>query len=79
MTGRRGRTLNWDDWVEANGIVNEVLDKLGVSANVKSLGGRFRIRRGFEAVKDWGEREYENVGSVMNPVSRREAWHKEGE
>ena len=54
-TQRRGRILNWDDWVKVNNLVNEQLDNEKISANVSSLGGTFKIREGTQAMteSDW--------------------------
>ena len=78
-TGRRGRILNWENWVQVNNKLNETFDRKGWSANIQSLGGKFRIRKGKQAFTedDWEEFAYENVGSVMRPVTRREAWRSE--
>ena len=75
-TGRRGNILNWDNWVEVNKTINSVLDRLNASANVSSLHGRFVVREGRKAFteRDWNEFAYENVGSIISPVPRREAW-----
>jgi len=70
---RRTRALSWDDWVDVNDAVNDVLDDAGVSANVKSLGGKFDIRdkySGRRTEQDWEHLATENVGSVMEPVTR---------
>ena len=55
-TGRKqraSRCLEWDDWVEFHGLVNDVLDKLKVSADVwskppekLSQGTKMWIRKG---------------------------------
>jgi len=74
-TGKRTRSLSWADWVEFNAVVNEVLDHFRVSANVSTLGGKFVIRRGKKAYTedDWRDLKYENVGSMMQPMSREES------
>jgi hypothetical protein len=79
-TGRHGRILNWQNWVEVNNTINDVLDKTGTSANVSSLKGKFKIRRGNVGVNEgeWESQGSENVGSMMRPVSRFEAWESEG-
>ena len=80
-TGRRGRILGWKNWVSVNNTINKVLDREGVSANVKSLGGKFKIRKGklsYTEQKWLNEAGYDNVGSVMNPVDRVDAWLPEG-
>ena len=79
-TGRRGRILSWDNWVEVNNRINDVLDRHNVSANVNSLAGKFKIREGTKRFgeADWNEEGYSNVGSVMSPVSRRDAWTSTG-
>lgn len=78
-TGRRGNILGWDDWVKANNLVNDVLDGMNVSANVFSLAGKFRIREGKRRFTedDWEGLKYENIGSMMSPVQRGEAWAPE--
>jgi hypothetical protein len=79
-TGRRGNVLGWDNWVDVNDTVNSVLDRMNVSANVQSLGGKFKIRKGRTAMTedDWQDLAYENVGSIMQPVYRKDAWQSEG-
>ena len=78
-TGRRGRILGWQDWVRFNNTVNKVMDKYNISAKVSSLGGKFKIREGRLAMTedDWEGLAEENVGSIMEPVSRRDAWRSE--
>jgi len=78
-TGRRGNILGWNDWVRFNNTVNNVMDKHSISANVSSLGGKFKIRKGTNAMTeaDWESLAGENVGSMMQPVARRDAWHSE--
>lgn len=80
-TGRRGSILGWSDWVRFNNTVNKVMDKFGMSANVSSLGGKFKIREGTKAMteKDWEGLGEENIGSIVSPVKRREAWVSEKE
>jgi hypothetical protein len=75
-TGRSGRVLNWDNWVHVNNTINKILDRLKVSANVSSLSGTFKIREGKKKFtkKDWQEHAYENVGSMVEPVYRIDAW-----
>lgn len=78
-TGRKGRILGWKNWVKVNDTINKVLDKLHVSANVHSLHGKFRIREGKKKFteEDWEDFARENVGSIVEPVSRRNAWLSE--
>jgi len=78
-SGRRGRILNWDDWVKVNNTINKVLNKERISANVKSLKGKFIVRQGAKAMteRDWEHLKYENVGSQMNPIYWRDAWQRE--
>jgi len=76
FTGRRGRILGWYNWVEVNNAVNDVLDRLHVSANVHSLHGKLKIREGKLRFTEsdwerWGER---NVGSIVRPVKMKDAW-----
>lgn len=75
-TGRRGNVLGWDNWVHVNAIVNKALDEAHVSANVQTLSGKFRIREGKKKFtrKDWEQFAGENVGSVVHPVAREDAW-----
>lgn len=79
FTGRRGNVLGWKDWVRFNNAVNKVMDKYNISANVSSLGGKFKIREGRMKYTedDWEGLADENVGSMMSPVSRRDAWRSE--
>lgn len=69
---RKTNALAWSDWVKVNNTINSELDKKKASANVKSLGGKFKIREGTHAFTedDWEDLKYENVGSQMNPVTR---------
>lgn len=78
-TGRKGRVLGWKNWVQVNNTVNKVLDELDVSANVSSLHGEFIIRKGKEKFTedDWEDKAYDNVGSVIKPVYRKDAWLSE--
>jgi len=75
-TGHRGRILGWENWVQVNNTINAVLDKLGVSATASSLHGKFKIREGKRKFTedDWEELGYDNVGSLVNPVQRKDAW-----
>lgn len=76
-TGRRGRILGWKDWVTVNNTINKVLDMERVSANVKSLGGKFKIREGktsFREAKWLREAGHDNIGSQMSPIERVDAW-----
>ena len=79
-TGRRGRVLGWENWVEVNNAINNVFDKFKLSGNISSLGGQFVIREGSKKFTedDWEKKGYENVGSVISPVKRMDAWYSEG-
>jgi hypothetical protein len=81
FTGRRGRILGWRNWVQVNNAVNDVLDRMDVGANIKSLGGKFKIRYGKHRFTegDWEGLAYENVGSVVRPVARKDVWLPEKE
>jgi hypothetical protein len=81
FTGRRGRILGWHNWVQVNNAVNDVLDRMDVGANIKSLHGKFKIRYGKHRFTegDWEDIGYENVGSMIEPVPRKEAWLPEKE
>ena len=70
----RTKALSWNDWVKVNNAVNDVLDRLNVKANVHSLGGKFKIREGDlrYSESDWESLGEENVGSQMNPQTRKE-------
>jgi hypothetical protein len=78
---RRTHALSWDNWVEVNNAVNEVLDKMGVSANVRTLKGKFKIREGTQdyTEEDWEDLSYENVGSQMSPIQLRDKILSESE
>ena len=79
-SGRRGRYLSWDNWVDLNGEVNELFDENGVRADIKSLGGKFIIRNvetGKKDESDWEKIKQENVGSMMRPLPRHKAWQPE--
>ena len=69
---RKTNALSWNDWVKVNNTLNSELNKKNASANIKSLGGKFKIREGTHAFteEDWENLKYENVGSQMNPITR---------
>lgn len=71
---RRTSTLTWNEWIAVNNAINDVLDRHHASANVHSLGGKFRIRQGNKryTAEDWDDIGDENVGSQVNPVRRKE-------
>lgn len=76
---RRSNCLSWNDWVEFNNLVNAAMDRLNISANITTLGGGsrgFTIRKGMKAMTedDWEDRKYDNVGSMMFPVNRCDAY-----
>jgi hypothetical protein len=75
-TGRRGRILGWDNWVEVNNLINAVFDNFVYSAKIDSLGGKFKIRDGNRAYteRDWDPIGWENAGSMMRPITRRDMW-----
>lgn len=79
-TGRRGRVLGWKNWVEVNSAINNVFNRQKLSANVSSLSGQFVIREGSESFTedDWEDKATENIGSIMQPVMRVDAWASEG-
>lgn len=74
QTGRKTNVLSWDDWVKVNNAMNESMNKFGISGNVSTLGGKFRVREGTDAKteEDWEHLADENVGSVVEPVPRRD-------
>ena len=76
-TDRRGSILGWEDWVEFNDALNDVMDRHGMSGNAHSLAGKFRIRNGDQRLSrdDWDDLASENVGSYMRPTQREDAWH----
>lgn len=71
---RRTNALSWGEWIKVNNAINDVLDSFNASANVHSLGGKFRIRQGVKryTADDWDALGDENVGSQMTPVSRKD-------
>lgn len=75
---RKARFLSWNDWVIVNNALNNIMDRLGISCNIQSLGGKFVIRKGFNAKgeSEWHHLRFENVGSQMYPVTREE-WYYE--
>ena len=80
FTNRKGKVLGWQDWVEFNNTLNDTLDNADVSANIKSLGGKFNIRAGDKRFDedDWERLSYEDVGGSMSPVIREDAWASRG-
>jgi hypothetical protein len=79
-SGRRSRYLSWEDWVEFNDAVNDVLDENRISANAQSLAGQFVQRHGLTRMTrdDWEGGYHRNVGSMINPISRGELYESEG-
>ena len=73
---RKGMSLGWSDWVWVNNHINDVLDRMNVSANVQSLKGQFVVRRGMQRFEeaDWEDNKYRNVGSIMSPIMAGDAW-----
>ena len=71
---RRTNALTWNEWIKVNNTINDVLDSYNASANVHSLGGKFRIRAGTKRYTpdDWKTLGNENVGSMVHPVSRKD-------
>jgi hypothetical protein len=61
---RRSSTLEWDDWVQFHTLVNGVLDRLQVAANVwtnpQDAKGRMWIRKGMSARVRWDYTEEYN-------------------
>ena len=80
-SGRRGNILGWKNWVEVNNIINKTIDSVKGEAKVSSLKDRFMVRDGKRKFheSDWDSLKWENIGSVMNPVPRAEAWYPEKE
>lgn len=78
---RRTNCLSWNDWVEFNGLVNEVFDLAGASGKIYTLNGKFMIRDGDKVFtrNDWNDLAYENVGSIMYPISREDLYLHESE
>lgn len=76
FTGRRGNILGWNNWVHVNAVINKVFDELGASANISTLKGKFQVREGKKRFtrKDWEQFAGENVGSIVSPVAREDAW-----
>ena len=62
-----------------NNEINRVMDTQDINASVSSLGGKFKVREGSHVFTedDWDDLAWENVGSVMQPVQRYDAWHSE--
>jgi len=75
-SGRRGRYLGWENWVQVNNTINRVMDRLHASGNAQSLGGKFKIREGNRKFTrdDWDDLAYENIGSMVNPVYRKDQY-----
>ncbi len=74
QTGRKTNVLSWDDWVNVNNAMNESMNKFNISGNVNTLGGKFKVREGNQTFTedDWEHLAYENVGSVVEPVQRKD-------
>jgi len=75
-TYRRGNILNYYQWGLVNYTLNVIFDYHELSAKITSLNGLFVIRDGFEryTFRDWEDRKWDNVGSVINPIYRIDAW-----
>ena len=75
-TKRRGNILNYYQWGLVNYSLNAIFDYHELSAKITSLNGLFVIRDGFTryTFRDWEDRKWDNVGSVINPIMRVEAW-----
>ena len=75
---RKATYLEWDDWVEFNGLVNDVLDKLKANADVWSLpqdvNGKMWIRKGtqrrfrYEWEDDTSEKSMMRIAFGNNPI-----------
>jgi len=70
VTGRRGAYLSWTQWTITNNLINAIFDNMKLSANISSLSGTFLIRDGVKSIVEWNNQQYDNVGSLMCPVSR---------
>lgn len=78
-TGRRGNILNFYQWALVNYAVNVECDLSGLSAKITSLNGHFEIRDGTvkKLYRNWEDMAFDNVGSVVEPIMRIEAWKPE--
>ena len=76
FTGIYGNCLNYWQWGLINVMLNVLCDVNGYSANIESLNGKFVIRDGTITYDfyDWADMEWENVGSIVDPVYWREHW-----
>jgi hypothetical protein len=65
LTPKRVPYLCWEDWVEVNGLINDVLDHHGAVAKVETLMGQFLIRDrdGRKGEADWEELKHKPVGN----------------
>jgi hypothetical protein len=63
---RKARYLEWEDWVEFNGVLNDVMDKLGVKADAWSVP--------MEAI-DKGKKMY--IRRIENGRRHRYEWEEE--
>jgi hypothetical protein len=66
---RKARFLEWDDWVQFNNLVNDVLDSLGVNADVWTnpqepvdRGRKFFVRLGLSRRTRWEWNERPGFG-----------------
>jgi len=75
-TNRRSTCLSWIQWKIINNLLNAVFDKLKLSTNINSLSGSFIIREGKNAIIEWTDKEYEIIGSLMNPIYRIDGYHE---
>lgn len=70
---RKGRWLEWDDWVEFHGLVNDVLDDLKANADVwtnppekMDKGRKMWVRRGLRRRINWDYTvEYNALGRPL--------------
>lgn len=72
---RKGSWLEWDDWVQFNDLVNDVLDGLRACAEVWSVppeimdkGKKFHIRRGRARRVRWDWEERASPSGGFRPV-----------
>ena len=70
---RRGKWLEWDDWVEFHGLVNDVCDLCNVSADIwtnpperMDKGRKMWVRRGTRRRINW---DYEQVFNGFRNVA----------
>ena len=76
FSGRRGRYLSWDQWIDLHNGISDLFDKKGLSASISTDAKKYVIRdeNGRKSEEDWESAKHENAGSMSNPIPRYKLW-----